>query len=397
MINRIIFLMLLSITSLAVSAQSVDDLRRRKQQAADEIRITNDLLTRVSQDQKVTLNRLQLLNRQINQRNELITSMSTEVSLLQQIIDDNTLVVNMLTEDIERIRKEYARLIQIAYKNRMSYDKILFFLSADNFNQAYRRLLYLRQYTSHRQKQAETISSLQSLLRKKIVDLENQKRTRETLLNQQVVESKKLEGEKRQQNTLSQQLQNQQKELRNKLAQQRRVEQQLEQEIQRIIEEEARKTSTPAAQGFALTPEQKLIGDSFEQNRRRLPWPVERGVITEKFGVHPHPVLRNVTVNNNGVNIATESGAKARAVFNGEVSRVFGITGGNMAVIVRHGQYLTVYSNLIDVTVKKGDKVNVRQNLGTVYADPADGNKAILKFQIWKESTKLNPEDWLGR
>ncbi|MFZ5428699.1 MAG: murein hydrolase activator EnvC family protein [Bacteroidota bacterium] len=397
MINRIIFLVLLSITSLAVTAQSVDDLRRRKQQAADEIRITNDLLTRVSQDQKVTLNRLQLLNRQINQRNELISSMSSEVSLLQQIIDDNTLVVNMLTEDIEQIRKEYARLIQIAYKNRMSYDKILFFLSADNFNQAYRRLLYLRQYTSHRQKQAETISSLQSLLRKKIVDLENQKRTRETLLNQQVVESKKLEGEKRQQNTLSQQLQNQQKELRNKLAQQRRVEQQLEQEIQRIIEEEARKTSTPAAQGFALTPEQKLIGDSFEQNRRRLPWPVERGVITEKFGVHPHPVLRNVTVNNNGVNIATDAGAKARAVFNGEVSRVFGITGGNMAVIVRHGQYLTVYSNLIDVTVKKGDKVNVRQNLGTVYADPADGNKAILKFQIWKESTKLNPEDWLGR
>jgi septal ring factor EnvC (AmiA/AmiB activator) len=397
MINRILFLVLLSITSLTVFAQSVDDLRRRKQQAADEIRITNDLLTRVSQDQKVTLNRLQLLNRQINQRNELITSMSSEVSLLQQIIDDNSLVVNMLTEDIEQIRKEYARLIQIAYKNRMSYDKILFFLSADNFNQAYRRLLYLRQYTNHRQKQAETITSLQSLLWKKIVDLENQKRTRESLLKQQVEESKKLEGEKRQQNSLSQQLQNQQKELRNKLAQQRRIEQQLEQEIQRIIEEEARKTSTPAAQGFALTPEQKLIGDSFEQNRRRLPWPVERGVITEKFGVHPHPVLRNVTVNNNGVNIATEAGAKARAVFNGEVSRVFGITGGNMAVIVRHGQYLTVYSNLIDVTVKKGDKVNVRQNLGTVYADPADGNKAILKFQIWKESTKLNPEDWLGR
>jgi murein hydrolase activator len=389
--------MLCMISSLAVFAQPVDELRRKKQQAAEEIRLSNDLLTKVSASQKTTLNRLQLLNRQINQRNELISTMSSEVSLLQQVIDDNTWVVGRLTADLEDIRQEYARMVQVAYKSRIAYDKVLFFLSAENFNQAYRRLLYLRQYTSHRKRQLETIASLQSLLWKKVVDIENQKRTRQEVLNEQKTESSKLESEKRQQSTLSQQLQKQQNELRNKIAQQRRIEQQLEQEIQRIIEEEARKTSTPAQKGFALTPEQKLIGDSFEQNRRRLPWPVERGIITEKFGVHPHAVLRNVTVNNNGVNIATEAGSKARVVFNGEVSRVFGITGGNMAVIVRHGQYLTVYSNLVDVTVKKGDKVNVRQNIGTVYTDPADGNKAILKFQIWKESTKLNPEDWLVR
>jgi len=395
--NRLLIFGLFLFIWPAVFAQSVEELRQRKQQAANEIKVTNDLLTKVSASQKATLNRLQLLNRQINQRNEIISTISSEVSLLQQMINDNTLVVNMLTADLEEIRREYARLIQVAYKNRMAYDKILFLLSSENVNQAYRRMLYLRQYAHHRKKQSETIESLQSLLAKKVVTLENQKRARQELLTEQVQESRKLETEKRQQNTLAQQLQKQQNELRNKLAQQRRIEQQLEREIQRIIEEEARKTSTPAEKGFALTPEQKLIGDSFEQNRRRLPWPVERGVITEKFGVHPHPVLRNVTVNNNGVNIATSAGSKARAVFNGEVSRVFGITGGNMAVIIRHGQYLTVYSNLIDVTVKKGDKVSVRQNIGTVYADPADGNKAILKFQIWRESTKLNPEDWLGR
>lgn len=397
MIKWLFLGVLFVISSLTVFAQPVDELRRKKQQAAEEIRLSNDLLSKVSASQKATLNRLQLLNRQIYQRNELISTMSSEVSLLQQVIDDNTWVINSLTSDLEEIRQEYARMIQVAYKNRMAYDKVLFFLSAENFNQAYRRLLYLRQYASHRKRQVETIASLQSLLWKKVVDIENQKRTRQEVLNEQKNESRKLESEKRQQNTLSQQLQKQQNDLRNKIAQQRRIEQQLEQEIQRIIEEEARKTSTPAREGFALTPEQKLIGDSFEQNRRRLPWPVERGIITEKFGVHPHAVLRNVTVNNNGVNIATEAGSKARVVFNGEVSRVFGITGGNMAVIVRHGQYLTVYSNLVNVTVKKGDKVNVRQNIGTVYADPADGNKAILKFQIWKESTKLNPEEWLVR
>jgi len=395
--KQLLFLFLGLVASMAVPAQSVDDLKLKKQRAVDEIRVTNDLLSKVSANQKATLNRLQLLNNQINQRNQLISAMSSEVSLFQQFIDDNTLVVNILTSDIENLRKEYAGMVQVAYKNRMAYDKILFFLSAADFNQAYRRLLYLRQYTSYRKKQSETLSSLQSLLWKKVVDLENQKRTREEVLTEKVSESRKLETEKRQQNSLSQQLQNQQRDLHNKLAQQRRIEQQLEQEIQRIIEEEARKTSTPAKEGFALTPEQKLVGDSFEQNKRRLPWPVERGVITEKFGIHPHPVLRNVTVNSNGVNIATGGGSKARVVFNGEVSRVFGITGGNMAVIVRHGQYLTVYSNLVDVTVKKGDKITVRQNLGTVYTDPADGNKAILKFQIWKESTKLNPEEWLGR
>lgn len=395
--NRLLLFGLILFILPDAFSQSVDELRQRKQQAASEIKVTSDLLIKVSASQKATLNRLQLLNRQISQRNELISTMSSEVSLLQQMINDNTLVVNMLTSDLEEIRRDYARMIQVAYKNRLAYDKVLFLLSSENVNQSYRRMLYLRQYAHHRKKQSETISSLQSLLVKKVIDLENQRKTRQEILSEQVQESRKLETEKKQQNSLAQQLQKQQNDLRNKLAQQRRIEQQLEREIQRIIEEEARKTSTPDLKGFALTPEQKLIGDSFEQNRRRLPWPVERGVITEKFGVHPHPVLRNVTVNNNGVNIATEAGSKARAVFNGEVSRVFGITGGNMAVIVRHGQYLTVYSNLVDVTVKKGDKVNVRQNLGTVYTDPADGNKAILKFQIWKESTKLNPEDWLGR
>jgi murein DD-endopeptidase MepM/ murein hydrolase activator NlpD len=140
-----------------------------------------------------------------------------------------------------------------------------------------------------------------------------------------------------------------------------------------------------------------LAGNNFEQNRRKIPWPVEKGVITERFGIQAHPVLERVTVNNNGISIATEAGANARAVFNGEISRVFGITGGNMAVIIRHGQYLTVYSNLINVLVKKGDKVEIKQNLGKIFSDVEDANKTILKFQIWKESQKLNPEEWLVR
>lgn len=385
-------------------SQSLNDLRDQKRHAAEEIRVTNDLLQQVSANQKATLDKLKLLNSQITKRNQLITTMKSEVSILQEVIDNNTLAVELMTGDLEALKKEYARMVQYAYKTRNATDKVLFFLSAEDFNQAYRRFVYFRQYTEQRKNQLATIISLQDLLYSKLTELESRKRERQGVMNEQVTENKKLETEKKEQNTLSKQLQGQQKQLRDKLAQQRKIEQQLEQEIQKIIEEEARKATATqgnsgdsGSKGFALTPEQKLIGDNFEQNKRRLPWPIEKGAIVEKFGVHPHPVLKNVTVNNNGVNIATETGAKARVVFNGEVSRVFGITGGNTAVIVRHGQYLTVYSNLVNVSVKKGDKVNARQNIGTVYTDPSDGNKTILKFQIWKESTKLNPEEWLGR
>jgi murein DD-endopeptidase MepM/ murein hydrolase activator NlpD len=146
-----------------------------------------------------------------------------------------------------------------------------------------------------------------------------------------------------------------------------------------------------------LTPEQQLTGNNFEQNKTRLPWPVARGIVTDPFGVHPHPVLKNITIRNNGIDITTEPGAFARSVFDGEVSRIFAITGGNMAVIIRHGSFLTVYSNLSVVVVKKADKVTTKQEIGTIYTDTGDGNKTTLKFQVWKENQKLNPEEWIAR
>ena len=380
-----------------VQAQTLDELRKKKESAAEEIRYTNELLGKVDQNRKATLGKLRLLSSQIEQRNQLITTMASEVSLLQSLIDDNATVVEMLSADLEKLREEYALMVRFAWKNRNAYDKLLFFLSSDSFNQAYRRLAYVKQYTDYRRRQAETMATIQAILTRKKADLENQQQARTSVMTAQVAESRRLADQKNRQNTIARELQQQRDQLRGKLAQQRRIEQQLEKEIQRIIEEEARKATREGKEGMAMTPAQKLAGTDFEQNKRRIPWPVERGVITEKFGVHPHPVLSNVTVNNNGVSITTEEGARARAVFKGEVSRVFGITGGNMAVIIRHGQYLTVYSNLVNVAVKKGDAVTVRQNLGTVFTDANDGHKTILKFQIWKESQKLNPEEWLAR
>lgn len=376
-------------------AQSLTDLQQKKQNAAREIEYTTKLLTQAQQEEKASLNRLRLINNTISQRNVLISSLSGELSVYQEFIDNNNMVVRMLSEDIEEIKKEYAALIRLAYKNKNADNELMFLLSADNFNQAYRRLLYMRRYTSYREKQADAIQMIQSLLNEKIKKLEKLRDTRRQLIEETREETVKLALEKNRQNAEINELKQQQQDLRQKLVQQRQVEQQLEREIQRMIEEQARGKSDAGEPTYELTPEQKLAGTNFEQNKRRLPWPVERGVITERFGIHQHPVLSNVQVRNNGINIATEIGAEVRAVFDGEVSRVFGITGGNTAVIIRHGKYLSVYSNLREVTVKKGDKVKAKQTIGTVYSDFDEAGKSILKFQIWRESQKLNPEEWI--
>jgi len=378
-------------------SQSVDELQKKKQEAENEIKYTTKLLSEVQKNQKLSLNRLQLLNRQIEQRNAVISSINSEINLYQQLIDNNTLAIRIMTSDITDLKKEYAELIRSAYRNRNAYDQILFLLSAENANQAYRRYIYMKHYTTFRQGQAEIIEAIQEILNKKAENLEQQKLIKIQLVSDTKIEAQQLSREKIQKNSEVQKLQKEQQDLRKKLQQQREVEQRLEREIQKIIEEETRKSKAAGTTGFSLTPEQKLVGDNFSQNKKRLPWPVERGVITEHFGINQHPVLTNVQTRNNGISITTEAGAKVRAIFNGEVSRVFGITGGNTAVIIRHGKYLTVYSNLREATVKMGDKVSTKQTIGTVFTDAEDGNKSILKFQIWLENQKLNPEEWIGR
>ena len=378
-------------------SQSIDDLQKKKQKAEKEIEYTTKLLNEVQKNQKLSLNRVQLLNKQIEQRNAVISTINDEITVYQQFIDNNNLAIRMMSSDLKAIKKEYAELIRSAYRNRNAYDQVLFLLSADNANQAYRRYLYMKRYTAYRESQAEIINTIQLALDQKSEKLEQQKLIKLQLVTDTKVEARQLSQEKTQKNSEIQKLQKEQQTLRKKLQQQREIEQRLENEIQKIIEEEARKSKATGTTGFSLTPEQKLVGESFVQNKKKLPWPVERGVITEHFGINQHPVLANVQTRNNGISISTEAGAKVRAVFNGEVSRVFGITGGNSAVIIRHGKYLTVYSNLREVTVKKGDKVKTKQTIGTVYTDTDDDNKSILKFQIWLENQKLNPEDWIGR
>lgn len=393
-VSFLIFI-LMALLTFTVNGQSLDELRKKKEKTNEEIKYTNRLLEEAKKSEKQTLNKYKILNKQIELRTNLITGINSEVNVLGEFIDQNAWLVSSLNSDLEELKKEYANMILFAQKNQTNYSKVLFILSANSFNQAYKRLMYLRQYTEYRKKQAELIQWIRDLVQVKVKNLERQKTEKETLLQSKKKEADQLNVEKKQQGQNLTKLQRQQKEFEKKLREQQRVEAQLSREIQRIIDEEVNKAKKSGKAGYEMTPEQKLVSGQFEQNKRRIPWPVERGVITDHFGIHDHPVLKNIQVKNNGVDISTAQGAMARSVFAGEVSRVFVVTGGNMAVIIRHGKYLSVYSNLVNVLVKSGEKVNVKQPIGTIGTE--DDDKTVLKFQIWKENVKLNPEEWIAK
>ena len=390
----LILLMVLSVTSYG---QSLDELRKKKEKTNEEIKYTNRLLDEAKKNEKQTLNKYKILNKQIELRTHLITGINSEVGVLVDFIDQNAWLVSSLNSDLEELKREYAGMILFAQRNQTNYSKVLFILSANSFNQAYKRLMYLRQYAEYRKKQAELIQWLRDLVQLKVKNLERQRTEKETLLQSKKREADQLNKEKKQQGQFLTKLQQQQKGFQKKLREQQRIEAQLSREIERIIEDEVKKAKKSGKDTYEMTPEQKLVSGQFEQNKRRIPWPVDRGVITDHFGVHEHPVLKNIQVKNNGIDISTAQGSTARSVFAGEVSRVFAVTGGNAAVIIRHGKYLTVYSNLVNVQVKSGDKVSVKQTIGTIGTDNDDGDKTVLKFQIWKENVKLNPEDWIAK
>lgn len=377
---------------ISLNGQTLNELREKKDKTQKEIEYTNRLLEKTGKTSKATINRLALINEQIKLQEELIRDYNTQINLLQSSIDENRSVIQMMNSDLEKIRRDYARMIQQAYRKRGDYNRLVFLLSSETFNQAYKRLLYIRQMTQHRQKQLEQIEALQLVLQQKNMELNEQREEKQEVLVQQMQEISLLKNSKKEQNATYSQLQKRQRELKEHLQYQQTIAQRLDKEIQRIIEEEARKSRE-----MTKTPEYQLTSDNFAKNKGRFPWPTENGIITDRFGEHAHPVLKNIIVNNNGVDITTRPGEKARSIFKGTVSRVFAVPGGNTAVIIRHGEYISVYSNLSEVYVKQGEELDVKQDIGLIFVDKDDDDKTILKFQVWRENVKLNPEDWIAK
>jgi septal ring factor EnvC (AmiA/AmiB activator) len=376
-------------------AQTKEELEKKKGKTQAEIEYTNRLLEETVKKRQSSLERVKIINRRMQLRDQLIGSIIQEISIYNEDIDQKRDVITELEKDMDMVKRQYELLVQFAYWNKNKQDRLMFILSADNFNMAYKRMKYIQQYTRHRKEQAVLIGTMQDELKNEISKLEEIVLQKEALAEQKMRENRNLEREKRSKDRMVRELSGQEKELKDKIAENKKIARRLEKEIAAIIKTDAGRGRSKNIYD-QLTPEEKLISDNFQGNKGKLPWPTERGVVTSRFGKQQHAVLKQVTVQNDGIDISTVQGAEARALFEGVVSKVVAILGANYTVIIRHGNFLTVYQNLINVRVKPGDKVEVKQVLGTIFTEE-ETNSTLLHIEIWKELNKQNPEDWLSR
>lgn len=419
-----VIFMMVAIAAFGQKSQKVMQLEEQRKKALAEIETTNRLLKETNMTARNSLNRLNLLSRQILSRKKVISLLGQEVSELDGQIAATRREIAALEKELGEKRNNYSKSVRGMHKRRSTQDKLLFILSAGDFAQSMRRLRYLREYADWQKRQAAEITDKQAEITLKQKELEKTRSEKNALLGVREEENKKLQAEEKGQKLEVQQLGKKQKELKailRKKKQQadalnRQIERQIALEIARAEAEAkaAREKEKPAGKkadkaaapreervaetkgGYAMTREEKKLSDNFAGNRGRLPYPVAgRHTIVGSFGEQQHQELKYVRTNSNGIDIQTTQGADARAVFKGVVTRVFVIPGYNNSVIIRHGNYLTVYCNLSRVYVKTGDTVDTCQAIGRIFSDEESGNATILHFQLWKEKTKLNPALWL--
>ncbi len=411
-LSYILIVIFMALPSL--HGQSVEELERRRKETLRQLETTGKILSETRQTQKSTLNKLNLLNSNIRERNRLINTIAQEIRALEREMNKLNAETRRMEKELEQLKEQYAHTVRETHINRGIYSKIMFVLSSDNFDQSFRRMRYLQEYANYRKLQAEGIERTKAELEQKAKQLAQHRKTQEEIRVRQEVEKRKVEADKRREDIAMNELKKKEGSLRAEQQRQQKIANDLNKRIEQLIAEEIRKqeakqsasakkdpadTKAPAGTGkeHTLTKEQQLISGNFEANRGRLPWPAERGFISGRYGVQPHPVLKHVTINNKGIYIQTPIGTQARAVFDGTVTNLFTVAGSNYAIIVQHGQYRTVYSNLTDVRVRIGQKISAKQNLGRVYTDTENDNKTELHFQIWKDRTTMDPIGWIAR
>jgi len=389
-----IIIVLLSISN--VFSQSKKQLVRKKRKAEKELNYVSKLLKKTRKTKEVSYNQLLLIKQKMKLRQEIINNIAAQVALLKQQIQDNNKVIEALESDLVKIKEDYAKTIVFAYKHRNKNDFLLFIFSAETFNQSYKRLKYIQQYTQYQKKQAERIKTTQKVLVERIQKMEEQKIEEEKLLALHQEETNLLLSEKQERENVLSSLQSKEASLKKKLAAYQRKVQQIQNAITAYIRREAKKNRSKNKKSSfdALTPEQKLISTKFGENKGRLPWPVKRGVITYNFGLHQHPVLKEVTEKKNGIGITTTEGSFARSIFDGTVTNILPLSTNNYAIIVKHGEYLTVYVNIKEIMVSVGQKVKAKQELGVIFTKD---HKTVLELQVWKGAKLQNPKYWITK
>lgn len=398
--NNKLVLVAFIILSFKVYGQDKGQMQKQRDELSAKISLTNQLIKESENQQKNSEQSLILLNKQASYRDQLIKSFNQEIRELDRNIIANNQEIESLQKELNELKTEYAHLIQQAYKNKDSYDKLMFIFSASSFNQAYKRVKFVQQYTSYRQNQAEAIKLKSQALIELNDSLAIKKQKKQALAIEKSKEKKKLNDNIAISNKTLLSLQQNEKELKKQLKKQVKQREKINKAIDRIIAEEIRKSKESNSGNFVLTPEAKELSSKFSKNKGKLPWPTEKGIITGTFGVHNHPVLPGIKVENNGIDITTEKGSGVRSVFMGTVSAVLDFQHMGKAVIINHGSYRTVYSNLNDVLVEQGQQVDTKQNIGTVLTNKQTG-KTEAHFEILFINNKgafvkQNPSVWIS-
>jgi len=421
--------LLIVFSHFSFGQNSKASLEKKKKKIEQEIALINDMLKETSVSKKLSISQIIILKKKLEMREELIRTIQQELNKLNDEIILTQQNISYLNAELTKLKNDYARMLQHAQKKQTykGLDDLLFLLSADDFYQAYQRFKYIQDYSRFREKQGREIIQHQKKLQEQLALLQEQLNQKQQLLSQEEAEKETLAKEREEEEKELQEIQKKEKELRAELEKKKKQAQELQLAIKKLIEEEikrkkeeaeklAKMKEEKAKENKAITEkknekketniaekpsvpmlskEAELIGTNFELNKGKLPWPISTGFICANYGEYEHPAIKGFVMFNNGIELCTQQPVKVQAVFNGEVTGIALSPMGGKLVIIRHGEYLTVYSNLQEVYVKQGDKVNAKQTIGTVMRNE-DGNNYSLNFQIWKGQKTLDPKLWLA-
>ena len=400
LLNKIYLLLFISL-SLGLKAQNYQE--RQKQLEAQKISIKkeiqqiNNLINDSRKKSRGLADELEDIQLKISVRDRLIRINNSQVNNLSNIISNQNERIADLEVDLKKLKDEYSKIVYSSYKKRSSEMKLMFLFASDNINQAFRRFQYFKQYSKYRKEQANKIVSLQEEISNNIDSLDKRKIEKQNVVKENQSVRQTLNQDRIRQNNLYNNLLKDQKNYAVEIQEKEKQARLIDNEIQKLIRLAiAESNNNNNSSNFALTPEGRLISSNFQSNKGRLPWPVREGVITRRFGTQPHPVVRTTTINSNGISIATSANSIAYSVFEGEVLSVYGFSGGNPGVLIRHGKYISNYQNLSSIFVKKGDKVMANDEIGIVFTNESTG-KTVLKFNIFNELKPENPTIWLAR
>ncbi|MBO7083409.1 MAG: peptidoglycan DD-metalloendopeptidase family protein [Bacteroidales bacterium] len=401
-----LLVLLTLVLSMGYAQRTKESLEKEIKSLQKEIETANKLLKETSKNKEVTMNQVSLMNKKIKDRQQLINACNEQIKLLDRSIAKGEKNIKSLNGELKKLGGEYSKMVQFAYKNKSHYDQLEFLFAAKDFNQAFQRMRYIRQFADARKTKMDQISNTRQKVSKEVEELRKNKEEQAALLAEQKAQQETLIKEKNELDSQVKQLKKQEGKIQQNIKDKQAQAKKFQKQIDDIIAEEIRKANERAAKEakkkgtkpdkMALTPAEKALSTSFSANKGKLPWPVERGVISSSYGKHASSISDKVVITNNGIDIVTTENAKARCVFDGVVVTVVKPSASNIGVIIRHGDYFTVYSQLDEAYVNRGDKVKTKQDIGRVHTDRSEG-KTELHFELRQGKDCLNPSTWLAK